>query len=137
MVSFGRIEELIEKGDVLTLNQMNEENSYEVAFAVSVAQENIDRYYLSTEMTEQLGSMFPRIKFYMGYHACYFQAKYDSESKKFLSTIMIKNFHGEDSSFRGLSGSAENLLDSMLQLEETINMLMQESVLLQKVKIGR
>lgn len=137
MKSFVEIEQQIEEGDILTLDQVNDENSYGVVFVASVIrnQENIDVYLLGEEMMKQLGSMFPRIKYYMGYSACYFQVKYNPESKQFVSAIMTKNFFEKDSILKGLNGNADNLMDSMLKLEEKIATMMQSSSLLRRIKI--
>lgn len=137
MSRFMRIEKQMEEGDILTLNQVNDEYSYGVIFISNIMrnQENVYGFPLGTEMIEQLGSMFPRIKFYLGFHACYFQAQYYPESKQFSSAIMTGNVQGKDSVLNGLIGNADNLLDSMLGLEEKITTMMQENPLFQKVKM--
>lgn len=71
----------------------------------------------------------------MGFHACYFQAQYDPEGQQFVSSIMTKNVNGEDSILKGLSGNADNFMDSMIELEERIIAMMQSSAVLQKVRL--
>ena len=137
MNCFVDIKEQMKEGDILTLDRESSINSQEIIFFSSIMrnQENICGFPLEAEMVEELDSMFPRIKYYLGFHACHFQAQYHPESKQFSSAMMTGNFLEEDSVLAGLIGNADNLMDSMIELENKIAMLMQESPVLRRITI--
>lgn len=137
MNCFVDIKEQMKEGDILTLDRESSINSQEIIFFSSIMrnQENICGFPLEAEMVEELDSMFPRIKYYLGFHACHFQAQYHPESKQFSSAMMTGNFLEEDSVLAGLIGNADNLMDSMIELENKIAMMMQESPVLRRITI--
>ncbi len=139
MNCFVNIEEQMKEGDILTLDRESDTDSQEIVFFSSIMrnQESICGFPLEAEMIEELDSMFPRIKYYLGFHACYFQAQYHPESKQFSSAMMTGNFLEEDSILEGLIGNADNLMDSMLELEEKITTMMKESPVLRRITISQ
>lgn len=136
MSSFNELEKDIVRGSLLTLYQLNNEDLYSVSFCVNlIGQEGITCIDTLDDATERkLSSMFPNIRNYVGFHAFYFQAKYDLKSEKFYSSIMRKKFGSEDSVFESLTGESSSLIGSFFDLEKEILNFSQKERIFQKRK---
>ena len=130
-------EKQMKEGDIFTLMQQNDKDSYGIILHAGFMREQnyIYGFLLEGEQLEKFVSMFPGIKFYMGFHGCYLQVKYDLEKGKLTSTIMTSNVHEDDSVFDALIGEADSFMASIFALETKIIQLMQESKVHQKIKL--
>ncbi len=130
-------EKRIREGDIFTLTQCNDEFSYGVVLYTGFLrdQDYICGFLLENQSLEDFTFMFPGIKFYIAFHGCYLQVRYDLEKDKLVSAIMTSNFHANDSVFADLTEEADSFMDSMVALEAKITQTMQESKVHQKVKM--
>jgi len=137
MKKLEEIEEKMKEGDVFTLNQVSEPLAHDASFFATVDRnrKNAFRIPLRKEAVEKFASVFPRIKFFVEYHAYYFETKYDSKKGTFSSSIMTGCFNAPPQAVQGLVGNADNLMDSMMALEERIAMRMKSSKALQRIKL--